>query len=172
MNKERLLILDGHSLMYRAFFALPPLTNKEGIHTNAIYGFIKMLLKMKEEIKPDYIVTTFDKKAPTFRHKEYEDYKAGRAKMPDELNEQFPIVKDILNKLAINIFEIEGFEADDLIGTLSKFAEEKGIEVYIVTGDRDALQLATDNVRVVINKKGMSEKEIYDKNKIDRKSVV
>ncbi|ABK62148.1 DNA polymerase I [Clostridium novyi] len=166
MNKERLLILDGHSLMYRAFFALPPLTNKEGIHTNAIYGFIKMLLKMKEEIKPDYIVTTFDKKAPTFRHKEYEEYKAGRAKMPDELNEQFPIVKDILNKLAINIFEIEGFEADDLIGTLSKFAEEKGIEVYIVTGDRDALQLATDNVRVVINKKGMSEKEIYDKNKM------
>ncbi|KGM94830.1 DNA polymerase I [Clostridium novyi A str. 4552] len=166
MNKERLLILDGHSLMYRAFFALPPLTNKEGVHTNAIYGFIKMLLKMKEEINPDYIVTTFDKKAPTFRHKEYEDYKAGRAKMPDELNEQFPIVKDILNKLAINIFEIEGFEADDLIGTLSKFAEEKGIEVYIVTGDRDALQLATDNVKVVINKKGMSEKEIYDKNKM------
>lgn len=81
MNKERLLILDGHSLMYRAFFALPPLTNKEGIHTNAIYGFIKMLLKMKEEIKPNYIVIAFDKKAPTFRHKEYEDYKAGREKM-------------------------------------------------------------------------------------------
>src|SRR3712207_125014 len=86
MNKERLLILDGHSLMYRAFFALPPLTNKEGIHTNAIYGFIKMLLKMKEEIKPNYIVIAFDKKAPTFRHKEYEDYKAGREKMPSELD--------------------------------------------------------------------------------------
>ncbi|KEH99587.1 DNA polymerase I [Clostridium botulinum] len=166
MNKERLLILDGHSLMYRAFFALPPLTNKEGIHTNAIYGFIKMLLKMKEEIKPNYIVTAFDKKAPTFRHKEYEDYKAGRAKMPSELNEQFPIVKEILNKLAINIFEIDGFEADDLIGTLSQFAEEKGIEVYIVTGDKDALQLATDNVKIVINKKGMSEKEIYDRNRM------
>ncbi|KEI04250.1 DNA polymerase I [Clostridium botulinum] len=166
MNKERLLILDGHSLMYRAFFALPPLTNKEGVHTNAIYGFIKMLLKMKEEIKPNYIVTAFDKKAPTFRHKEYEDYKAGRAKMPSELNEQFPIVKDILNKLAINIFEIDGFEADDLIGTLSQFAEKKGIEVYIVTGDKDALQLATDNVKIVINKKGMSEKEIYDRNRM------
>lgn len=166
MNKERLLILDGHSLMYRAFFALPPLTNKEGIHTNAIYGFIKMLLKMKEEIKPNYIVIAFDKKAPTFRHKEYEDYKAGREKMPSELNEQFPIVKDILNKLAINIFEIDGFEADDLIGTLSQFAEGKGIEVYIVTGDKDALQLATDNVKIVINKKGMSEKEIYDRNRM------
>ena len=166
MNKKRLLILDGHSLMYRAFFALPQFTNSEGIHTNAIYGFIKMLLKMKEEIQPDYVVTAFDKKAPTFRHKEYEDYKAGREKMPSELREQFPIVKELLEKLAINIFEIDGFEADDLIGTLSVFAEKKDIEVYIVTGDKDALQLATDNVKVVINKKGMSEKEIYDKNRM------
>ncbi|MCY6370763.1 DNA polymerase I [Clostridium ganghwense] len=166
MNRKRLLILDGHSLMYRAFFALPQFTNSEGIHTNAIYGFVKMLLKMKEEINPDYIVTAFDKKAPTFRHKEFEEYKAGREKMPSELNEQFPIVKELLEKLAINIFEIDGFEADDLIGTLSVFAEEKDIEVYIVTGDKDALQLATDNVKVVINKKGMSEKEIYDKNRM------
>ncbi|MCY6354945.1 DNA polymerase I [Clostridium sp. ZS2-4] len=166
MNKKRLLILDGHSLMYRAFFALPQFTNGEGIHTNAIYGFIKMLLKMKEEIQPDYVVTAFDKKAPTFRHKEYEDYKAGREKMPSELREQFPIVKELLEKLAINIFEIDGFEADDLIGTLSVFAEEKDIEVYVVTGDKDALQLTTDNVKVVINKKGMSEKEVYDKNRM------
>ncbi|MCY6957781.1 DNA polymerase I [Clostridium brassicae] len=166
MNKKRLLILDGHSLMYRAFFALPQFTNSEGFHTNAIYGFVKMLLKMKEELKPDYIVTTFDKKAPTFRHKEYEDYKAGRDKMPSELREQFPVVKELLEKLAINIFEIDGFEADDLIGTLSVFAENEDIEVYIVTGDKDALQLASDNVKVVINKKGMSEKEIYDKNRM------
>lgn len=166
MNKERLLILDGHSLMYRAFFALPQFTTSEGTHTNAIFGFIKMLLKMKEELKPDYIVTTFDKKAPTFRHKEYEDYKAGREKMPQELRGQFPILKELLEMLAINIFEVDGFEADDLIGTLSCYAEDKGIEVYIVTGDRDALQLATDNVKVVINKKGMSEKEIYDKNRM------
>ncbi len=159
---ERLLILDGHSLMYRAFFAIPTLTNAEGINTNAIYGFVNMLFKMKEEIKPDYIVTTFDMRAPTFRHKEYTDYKAGRKKMPPELAEQFPIVKDLLEKLAICIFEIEGFEADDLIGTLSVFANDNGIETYIVTGDRDALQLAKENVKVVINKKGMSEKEIYD----------
>jgi DNA polymerase-1 len=162
MTKERLLIIDSHSLMYRAFFALPPLTNSEGLHTNAIYGFTTMLLKMREELKPDYIVAAFDRKAPTFRHEEYKDYKAGRKKMPDELIEQFPIVKEMLNLMAIDIFEVDGFEADDLIGTLSVFAENKGIEVYIVTGDRDALQLATDNVKVVINKKGMSEKEVYD----------
>lgn len=162
MAKERLLILDGNSLMHRAFHALPMLTNSEGIHTNAVYGFANMLLKMKEEIKPDYIAAAFDKKAPTFRHLEYKDYKAGRKAMASELVEQFPIVKDMLNLLAIDILEIEGFEADDLIGTLAKTAEEKGIEVYIVTGDRDALQLASENIKVVINKKGMTQKEIYD----------
>lgn len=166
MNKERLLILDSNSLLNRAFYALPDLMTEDGIHTNAIYGFVNMLLKMKEEIKPDYIVATFDRKAPTFRHEEYKDYKAGRKKMPEELAQQFPIVKELLTALAINIFEIDGFEADDLIGTLSVFAQEKGIEVYIVTGDKDALQLATDNVKVVITKKGITEKEIYDKSRM------
>jgi len=166
MSKERLLILDGHSLMYRAFYALPALTNSDGIYTNAVYGFTSMLLKMKEEFEPDYIVTTFDRKTPTFRHEEYKDYKAGRKKMPDELIGQFSIVRELLEKMAIDIFELDGFEADDLIGTLSVFAEEQGLEVFIVTGDRDALQLATDNVKIVINKKGMSEKEIYDRNRI------
>ncbi|WP_010238405.1 DNA polymerase I [Clostridium arbusti] len=163
---ERLLILDGNSLMNRAFYAIPALNNSEGLNTNAIYGFINMLFKMKEELKPDYIVTTFDKKAPTFRHKEYKDYKAGRKKMPPELAEQFPVVKELLEKLAINIFEIEGFEADDLIGTLAYFSRDKGIEVYIITGDKDALQLADDNIKIVINKKGMTEKEIYDKDRM------
>lgn len=166
MNKERLIILDGNSLMNRAFYALPLLTNREGIHTNAVYGFTNMLLKMKEEIAPNYIVCTFDKAAPTFRHNEYKEYKAGRKKMPSELAEQFPIVKELLNKFDINIFEIEGFEADDLIGTLSCKAEEQGIEVYIVTGDRDALQLASDNIKVVLTKRGITEKEIYDENRM------
>ncbi|MGO5066023.1 MULTISPECIES: DNA polymerase I [unclassified Clostridium] len=166
MNKERLLILDSNSLLNRAFYALPDLMTAEGIHTNAIYGFVNMLLKMKEEISPDYVVATFDRKSPTFRHEEYKDYKAGRKKMPEELAQQFPIIKELLSALAISIFEIDGFEADDLIGTLSVFAEEKGIEVYIVTGDKDALQLATDNVKVVITKKGITEKEIYDKNRM------
>lgn len=163
---ERLLILDSNSLMNRAFYALPPLTNNEGLHTNALLGFTTMLLKMKEELNPDYIVATFDRKAPTFRHVEFVDYKAGRKKMPPELAEQFPVIKEMLKLMAINIFEIDGYEADDLIGTLSKFAEEKNIEVYIVTGDRDALQLASDNVKVVITKKGVTEKEIYDKNRM------
>ncbi|MDF2882934.1 MAG: polymerase [Clostridiaceae bacterium] len=166
MAKERMLVLDSNSLMNRAFYALPPLTNNEGLHTNAVFGFTTMLLKMKEEIKPDYIVAAFDRKAPTFRHNEYKDYKAGRKKMPDELAEQFPVIKDLLNKLSINIFEIDGFEADDLIGTLSVYAEKNNVEVYIVTGDRDALQLASDNIKVVITKKGISEKEIYDKNRM------
>lgn len=166
MSKQRLLVLDGNSIMNRTFYALPPLTNSEGIHTNAVYGFITMLLKMKEEIKPNYIVCAFDKKAPTFRHNEYKDYKAGRKKMPPELAEQFPIIKDIFNLLSINIFEIDGFEADDIIGTISTFADNNGIEVYIVTGDRDALQLARNDVKVVITKKGVSEKEIYDKNRM------
>lgn len=166
MAKERMLVLDSNSLMNRAFYALPPLTNSEGLHTNAVFGFTTMLLKMKDEIKPDYIVATFDRKAPTFRHNEYKDYKAGRKKMPDELAEQFPVVKELLNKLSINIFEIDGFEADDLIGTLAVYAEKNNIEVYIVTGDRDALQLASDNIKVVITKKGITEKEIYDKNRM------
>jgi len=166
MNKERLLILDGNSLMNRAFYALPPLTNTDGLHTNAILGFTNMLMKMREELKPNYIVTTFDRKAPTFRHEEYKDYKAGRKRMPDELAQQFPIVKELLALMSIDIYEIDGFEADDLIGTLSVYAESQGIEVYIITGDKDALQLATDNVKVVITKKGISEKEIYDKNRM------
>ena len=160
---ERLLILDSNSLLNRAFYAIPPLTNSEGIHTNAVYGFTNMLFKMKEEIKPDYIVAAFDRKAPTFRHKEYEDYKAGRKKMPPELGEQFPLVKEVLNLLAVNIYEIDGFEADDIIGTLAQFAEKNGIEVFIVTGDRDALQLASDNIKVVITKKGVTETAVYNK---------
>ncbi len=166
MEKKRLLILDGNSLLYRAFYAIPELTTSEGIHTNAVYGFTSMLLRMIDELTPDYIVTAFDRAAPTFRHVEYGDYKLGRKKTPDELSMQFPIVRDLLSKLAINIFELDGYEADDLIGTLSVFAENNGIESYIVTGDKDALQLATDNVKVVINKKGMTEKEIYDKERM------
>lgn len=166
MEKEKLLVLDGNSLMNRAFYALPPLTNTEGLNTNAVYGFVTMLFKMREEIKPDYIVATFDKKAPTFRHENFKDYKAGRKKMPPELEEQFPVLKDLLKLLAIDIYEVEGFEADDLIGTLAVTAEGKDIDVYIVTGDKDALQLATDRTKVVITKKGITEKEIYDRKRM------
>ena len=164
--KEKLLILDGNSLMYRAFYGLPALTNSEGLHTNAIYGFATMLLKMKEDINPDHIIATFDRKAPTFRHTEYADYKAGRKKMPEELAEQIPHIRELLEAFGVEIFELDGYEADDLIGTISVQGDAAGLDVFIVTGDRDALQLATDNVKVVINKKGMTEVEIYDKNRM------
>ncbi|MCR6515101.1 MAG: DNA polymerase I [Clostridium sp.] len=159
---EKLLILDSNSLLNRAFYALPPLTNNEGLNTNAIYGFSNMLLKMQDDINPDYIVAAFDKKAPTFRHKEYGDYKAGRKKMPPELSEQFPVVKEFLKLLGVNIYEIEGFEADDIIGTIAKTAAKEGMEVYVVTGDKDALQLADKNINVLITKKGVSEVAAYD----------
>jgi len=160
---KRLLILDSNSLMNRAFYALPPMNNSDGINTNAIYGFMNMLFKMKEEIGPDSIIATFDLKAPTFRHKEYAEYKAGRNKMPPELAEQFPIIKELLKFMGIKIFEIEGFEADDLIGTVSKFAEDNDTEVFVVTGDKDALQLASDSTKIVITKKGVSETAVYDR---------
>ncbi|GFZ31682.1 DNA polymerase [Clostridium zeae] len=163
---KRLLILDGNSLLNRAFYAIPLLSTNEGIYTNAVYGFTNMLIKMKEELKPDYIVSTFDRKAPTFRHVEYQDYKAGRKKMPPELAAQFPIVKEMLNLFSISIYEMDGYEADDLIGSLAKFAEKNEIEVYIVTGDKDALQLASDNINVVITKKGVTEKEIYTRTRM------
>ncbi|SHJ98522.1 DNA polymerase I [Clostridium cavendishii DSM 21758] len=169
---EKLMILDGNSLMYRAFYAVPLLSNSDGIYTNAIYGFSNMVLKMKEELKPDYIVCTFDKKAKTFRHEEYDDYKAGRKKMPEELIPQFDIIKKMLELLDINIYELDGFEADDIIGTLAKYAEKKSVEVYIITGDRDALQLASENIKVVITKKGVTEVEIYnEKRMIDELGV-
>ncbi|MBE6053131.1 MAG: DNA polymerase I, partial [Clostridium sartagoforme] len=160
---ERLLILDSNSLLNRAFYAIPELTTSDGVHTNAVYGFVNMLFKMKAELKPDYIVAAFDKKAPTFRHKEYEDYKAGRKKMPPELAEQFPIIKELLDLLSINIYELDGFEADDIIGSLAKYAEKNNIEVFVVTGDKDALQLASDNINVVITKKGVTETAVYNK---------
>ncbi|MBD7915249.1 DNA polymerase I [Clostridium sp. Sa3CUN1] len=159
---EKLLILDSNALLNRAFYAIPELTNSEGIHTNAVYGFVNMLFKMKEELKPDYIVATFDKKGPTFRHKEYEEYKAGRKKMPPELAEQFPIIKEVLDLMGITKYELEGFEADDIIGSLAKYAEKNNIEVFILTGDRDALQLASDNINVIITKKGVTETAKYN----------
>ncbi len=159
---ERLVLIDGSSVLYRAFFALPPFINSKGLRTNAAYGFTMMLFKMLEDYKPDYIAVAFDVKAPTFRHKEYDAYKATRERMPDELASQIPIVNDILSALNIKTVEVPGFEADDILGTMSKVAEEQGYETYIVTGDRDALQLVSDNTKVVLNKKGMTNVDVYD----------
>lgn len=161
MNKK-LVIIDGNSLMNRAFYALPDLMNKEGLHTNAIYGFTTMLFKIIDEYNPTHMSVAFDLKAPTFRHKQYEDYKAGRKKMPDELRVQVEPLKELLDAFKINRLEMEGFEADDIIGTVSKIAEEDNFEVVIVTGDKDAIQLASYKTKILITKKGITELEIYD----------
>ncbi|SDY31753.1 DNA polymerase I [Tindallia californiensis] len=162
MTNKKMLIIDGNSLVNRAFYALPPLTNREGMHTNGIYGFLTMLFKVQEEIVPDYITVAFDLKAPTFRHKKYTDYKAGRKKMPEELAEQIEPLKEILDALGIYRMELEGFEADDLIGTVAKIAENDGCHTYIVSGDKDVLQLASDKITLMITKKGISNIERYD----------
>lgn len=159
---SKFLVIDGSSLMYRAYYALPMLTTSEGLHTNALYGFTMMLIKLIEEEKPDYIAIAFDKKAPTFRHKEYQDYKATRQAMPKELAEQVDLLKEIIEGFNIKILELEGYEADDIIGTISKLAEEKEMEVLVVTGDRDALQLVSDKVKVKISKKGITQMEEFD----------
>jgi len=159
---KKLMLIDGSSVLYRAFFALPPLMNSKGTRTNAVYGFMMMLFKVMDDYRPDYIAVAFDVKAPTFRHKEYDAYKATREKMPDELSCQIPILRDILSALNIKIIEVPGFEADDILGTVSKQAEKNGLETYIVTGDRDSLQLVSKETRVILNKKGMTDVEVYD----------
>lgn len=164
---KKLLIIDGNSIMNRAFYANPNFLTSKGQHTGAIYGFINMMMKIRGDLSPDYVVCAFDRKAPTFRHLEYEDYKAGRKRMPEELASQFPILKEILGYMAVDIMEIDGFEADDLIGTLSKLAEEDGDEVYVLSGDKDTLQLASEKTKVVITKKGVSVVETYDKKKFE-----
>ncbi|SCY06230.1 DNA polymerase I [Alkaliphilus peptidifermentans] len=162
MIKDRIVIIDGNSLINRAFYALPPLVTKDGKYTNAMYGFLTMLSKIYDEYDPEYIGVAFDLKAPTFRHKEYGDYKLGRKKMPPELAEQMAPLKEILDALNVYRIEAEGFEADDLIGTLSKYCEKKGMESLIVTGDKDALQLASKTTKILITKKGISNLATYD----------
>jgi len=166
MPNEKLMIIDGNSLLHRAFHALPLLMTKEGIYTNGVYGFLTMFYKVVDENKPEYISVVFDKKSPTFRHLEYKDYKAGRAKTPNELGMQFPILKEVLDKLNIYRVEVEGYEADDIAGTLAKIGEQSGKEVIIVTGDKDYLQLASDTTKVLLTRKGISSIEVFDKDAV------
>ena len=166
---KTLVIIDGNSIVNRAFYALPDLTNKQGLHTNAIYGFTTMLFKIIEVYKPTHISVAFDKKAPTFRHLEYKEYKAGRKKMPDELREQLEPLKNLLDAFNINRLELEGYEADDIIGTVSLKAEKEGYKVYIVTGDKDAIQLASNTTTTLITKKGVGEVEEYDFDEVMKK---
>lgn len=167
--EKTLIIIDGNSIVNRAFYALPDLTNKKGLHTNAIFGFTNMLFKLIDTYKPTHISVAFDKKAPTFRHLEYKEYKAGRKKMPDELKQQLEPLKNLLDAFNINRLEIEGYEADDIIGTVSLKAEQEGYKVYIVTGDKDAIQLASKTTTTLITKKGVGEVEEYDFNEVEEK---
>ncbi len=159
MTKEKLLLLDGNSLAYRAFFALPLLTNDSGIHTNAVYGFTTMLQKILEEEQPTKILVAFDAGKTTFRHETFTEYKGGRQKTPPELSEQFPYLRKLIDAYGIKQYELELYEADDIIGTLAKEASSQDINVIIVSGDRDLTQLATEQVTVYITKKGITEIE-------------
>ena len=166
MNKSKLVIIDGNSLMHRAFYALPNLTNSKGLHTNVIYGFVNMLYKLQDELKPDYIGIAYDRKGPTLRHQEYAEYKAGRQKMAEEMAEQIPVLKEVIAAMNIKQIEIDGYEADDIIGTVSELCTQKQVAALIVTGDRDALQLINDHVHVFITKKGISEMIEFDRAKL------
>ncbi|MBR2045425.1 MAG: DNA polymerase I [Agathobacter sp.] len=171
---EKLVLIDGHSILNRAFFGLPDLTNSQGLHTNAVYGFLNILFKILEEEKPNYLTVAFDVKAPTFRHNMFEEYKGTRKPMADELRQQVPMMKEMLTKMGVPIVELPGFEADDLLGTISVLAEAKGMEVSIVSGDRDLLQLATEHVQIRIPKTKKTGTEIenyYAKDVVERYSV-
>lgn len=161
---KKIVLIDGHSILNRAFYGVPDLTNSEGLHTNAIYGFINILFKILEEEKPDYLTVAFDVNQPTFRHEMFHEYKGTRKPMPHELREQVPVVKDVLKAMGICIMESPGFEADDVLGTLARDCEKQGIVVSLVSGDRDLLQLASDTIKIRMpkTKRGVTEIEDYN----------
>ncbi len=165
---KNLLIIDGNSIVNRAFYGIKLLTNKFGLFTNGIYGFVKIMLKHIEELNPDYICVAFDLKAPTFRHKKFKEYKAQRKGMPEELRVQMPVLKEVLSAMNIAILEKEGFEADDIIGTISRICDEDKIKCHILTGDRDDLQLASDNTQILltITRMGNTTTTAYNADKV------
>lgn len=169
MNQTMILI-DGNSLVNRAYYAIQrPMITRDGLYTHAVYGFLNILNRLIREHDPQYLIVAFDRKAPTFRHQEFTDYKAGRKKMPPELAMQLPLLKEALSAMQISMLEIDGFEADDIIGTVAKNAEQEGLDTLIITGDKDELQLASDHTRVLITKKGISEFELYDRAAMEEK---
>ena len=159
---QKLVLIDGHSILNRAFYGVPDLSNAEGLHTNAVYGFLNIMFKILEEEKPEYLAVAFDVHAPTFRHKMYEAYKGTRKPMPEELREQVPVMKEVLKAMHITVMEQAGLEADDILGTLAKKAEQAGMEVSLVSGDRDLLQIATDHIKIRIPKTKQGRTEIED----------
>lgn len=160
--REKIVLIDGHSILNRAFYGVPDLTNAEGLHTNAIYGFLNILFKILDEEQPKYLTVTFDVHAPTFRHEMYPEYKGTRKPMAEELRQQVPVIKEVLQAMNIATIEKAGLEADDLLGTISHSCEEKGMDVAIISGDRDTLQLATEHVKIRIPKTKQGRTEIED----------
>ncbi len=161
-DKEKIVLIDGHSILNRAFYGIPVLTNSEGLHTNAVYGFLNILFKVLEEEHAGYAAVAFDLRAPTFRHKMFDGYKGTRKPMPQELHEQVPLMKEMLQAMGIPVLTMEGYEADDILGTISHRMEKEGMEVSVVSGDRDLLQLATDNIRIRIPKTKATGTEVED----------
>lgn len=161
---KKFFIVDGNSIMNRAFYGIRLLTNKEGLYTNAIYGFLNIFFKNMDELKPDYVAVAFDLKEPTFRHKAYELYKAQRKKMPEELAVQMPVIKDILRAMNVRVLELPGYEADDIIGTVAKRCSDSAVECDILTGDKDDLQLASETTKIylTVTSKGVTETKVYD----------
>ncbi len=159
---DKMVLIDGHSILNRAFYGIPELTNSEGLHTNAVYGFLNILFKILDEEQAQYLAVAFDLKAPTFRHKMYSEYKGTRKGMPEELREQVPVMKEMLGAMGVPLLMLEGYEADDLLGTIAFRAEKNGLEVSVVSGDRDLLQLATDKIRIRIPKTKRTGTEIED----------
>ena len=158
----KIVLIDGHSILNRAFYGVPLLSNASGLHTNGVYGFLNILFKILEEEEPDYLTVAFDVSAPTFRHQLYEDYKGTRKPMPQELHEQVPVLKELLQAMGIQICEKAGLEADDILGTLAKRGEKEGLEVSLVSGDRDLLQIATEHIKIRIPKTKGARTEIED----------
>jgi DNA polymerase-1 len=171
MKKKKFLLIDSNALVHRSFHAIPPLRIKTGENVGAVYGFTSTLLKAIEDVKPDFVAATFDLPAPTFRHEQFSDYKATRVKAPDELYEQIPYAKEVLTALNIPIYALAGFEADDLIGTLCRRIDDKGLDIdtYIVTGDMDTLQLVDDNTFVYTLKKGIKDTIIYNTDLVEQR---
>ena len=159
---EKLVLIDGHSILNRAFYGVPDLSNAEGLHTNAIYGFLNIMLKILEEENPGYLAVAFDVHAPTFRHELYAEYKGTRKPMPEELRQQVPVMKEVLAAMGICTVEQAGLEADDILGTLAKRGERDGMEVALVSGDRDLLQIAGEHIRIRIPKTKGGRTEIED----------
>src|SRR5690625_237171 len=158
---KKLVLIDGNSILYRAFFALPLLHNDKGVFTNAVYGFTNILLNILETEKPSHMLVAFDAGKTTFRHSTYKEYKGGRQKTPPELSEQFPLTRELLNAFHIPHYELDLYEADDIIGTLAVDGDKEGWEVKVISGDQDLLQLVSNQVTVDVTRKGVSEVESY-----------